>query len=326
MSTLLNTSAIHPLGRVDYWTGGIAEHFFETRFSPLGPRPFEGWMKGSQVGPITIRAINGSPHRIARRPTEISQSDPEHILLYLARQGQFRIGQDEQKCVLTAGDMGIQDTSRPSVVESPGNLSLFVLSFPKQLLGPRADHISQQTAQRLSAQKSPFVQLAAPFVARLANAAGRGDLSSHESEGAFEMLLTILQTVHSGTDGIALARHSQRKTMLSQLRAYALEHLHEADLGPERLAQAHYISVRYVHRLFAASGTGVAEWIRTQRLEKVMKALQDPALATTPIASIAISWGFTDPSSFSRSFRQYFGKTPTMVRKEHLEHTFNGVT
>ena len=29
MSTLLNTSAIHPLGRVDYWTGGIAEHFFE---------------------------------------------------------------------------------------------------------------------------------------------------------------------------------------------------------------------------------------------------------------------------------------------------------
>src|SRR5699024_1275897 len=162
---------------------------------------------------------------------------PEHILLYLARQGQFRIGQDERKCVLTAGDMGIQDTSRPSVVESPGNLSLFVLSFPKQLLGPRADHISQQTAQRLSAQKSPFVQ-----------------------------------PVHSGTDGMALARHSQRKTMLSQLRAYALEHLHEADLGPERLAQAHYISVRYVHRLFAASGTGVAEWIRTQRLEKVMKA------------------------------------------------------
>lgn len=326
MSTLLNTSAVHPLGRVDYWTGGIAEHFFETRFSPLGPRPFEGWMKGSQVGPVTIRAINGSPHRIEREPTEISQSDPEHILLYLARQGKFRIGQDGRRSVLAAGDMGIQDTSRPSIVESPGNLSLFVLSFPKQLLGPRADHISQQTAQRLSAQKSPFVQLAAPFVARLASAADRGDLSSHESEGAFDMLLTILQTVHGNADGTTLARHSRRKTMLSQLRAYALEHLHEPDLGPERLAQAHYISVRYVHRLFAASGTGVAEWIRTQRLERVMKALQDPALATTPIAAVAISWGFTDPSSFSRSFRQHFGKTPSTVRKEYMERSLNGVT
>ena len=326
MSTLLNTSAVHPLGRVDYWTGGIAEHFFETRFRPLGPRPFDGWMKGSQVGPVTIRAINGSPHRIEREPTEISQSDPEHILLYLARQGQFRIGQDDRRCVLAAGDMGIQDTSRPSIVESPGNLSLFVLSFPKQLLGPRADHISQQTAQRLSAQKSPFVQLAAPFVARLATAADRGDLSSHESEGAFEMLLTILQTVHGDADGTTLARHPQRKTMLSQLRAYALEHLHEPDLGPERLAQAHYISVRYVHRLFAASGTGVAEWIRTQRLEKVMKALQDPALATTPIAAVAISCGFADPSSFSRSFRQHFGKTPSTVRKEYLERSLDRVT
>src|SRR5699024_8810842 len=114
MSMLLNTSAIHPLGRVDYWTGGIAEHFFETLVSPLGTISFEGWMKGSQVGPIHIRAISGSPDRIGRRPSEISQSDPEHILLYLARQGQFRIGQDERKCVLTAGDMGIQDTSSPS--------------------------------------------------------------------------------------------------------------------------------------------------------------------------------------------------------------------
>src|SRR5699024_6278302 len=120
MSTLLNTSAIHPLGRVDYWTGGIAEQFFDTRFSPLGPGPIEGWMQGSQVGSIFLWVISCCPDRIARRPTEISQSDPEHILLYLARQGQFRIGQDERKCVLTAGDMGIQDTSRPSVVESPG--------------------------------------------------------------------------------------------------------------------------------------------------------------------------------------------------------------
>lgn len=140
------------------------------------------------------------------------------------------------------------------------------------------------------------------------------------------MLLTILQTVHSDADGTALARHSHRTTMLSQLRAYALEHLHEADLGPERLAQAHYISVRYVHRLFAASGTGVAEWIRTQRLEKVFKALQNPALASTPISAVANSCGFTDPSSFSRSFRQYFGKTPSMVRKDHLERTVHSVS
>lgn len=103
-------------------------------------------MKGSQLGPISIRAINGTPHRIEREPTEVSQSDPEHILLYLARQGQFRIGQDDRKCVLTAGDMGIQDTSRPSIVESPGNLSLFVLSFPKQLLGARRSHLAANRA------------------------------------------------------------------------------------------------------------------------------------------------------------------------------------
>ena len=95
------------------------------------------------------------------------------------------------------------------------------------------------------------------------------------------------------------------------MQRYAVQHLHDPNLGPEQIARVHFVSTRYVHKLFAASGSGVSAWIRDRRLTG---ALLDVRGTDTPIAMVAARWGYRDPASFSRAFRTAYGRAPREVR------------
>ena len=55
------------------------------------------------------------------------------------------------------------------------------------------------------------------------------------------------------------------RALMLQITSFIEEHLGEAGLAPAQIAAAHHISLRQLHKLFHASGTTVAGWIR-QRL------------------------------------------------------------
>jgi AraC-like DNA-binding protein len=59
---------------------------------------------------------------------------------------------------------------------------------------------------------------------------------------------------------------------------------------------------------------GVGDFIRRQRLERVMSDLADGAQRGRSIAEIAYGWGFADWSTFSRAFKAAFGITPSEAR------------
>ncbi|MFJ1547744.1 helix-turn-helix domain-containing protein [Streptomyces sp. NPDC088246] len=50
-------------------------------------------------------------------------------------------------------------------------------------------------------------------------------------------------------------------------------------------------------------GTTVNAWVRTRRLEVVREELAQAGAAHRSIAAVAARWGFTNPSHFSRTFR-----------------------
>ena len=77
------------------------------------------------------------------------------------------------------------------------------------------------------------------------------------------------------------------------MQRYVMDHLHDPELGPEQIAQAHFVSTRYVHKLFAASGTGVSAWIRERRFEGAVDELRRSP--ETTIATVATRWGYRNP-------------------------------
>ncbi|MEJ2864333.1 helix-turn-helix domain-containing protein [Actinomycetospora flava] len=84
------------------------------------------------------------------------------------------------------------------------------------------------------------------------------------------------------------------------------------DLRPERIAAAQGLSVRTLYRMFEESGETVAAYVRARRLAR---ARHDIVTTGETITDIAIRWGYTDASHFSRAFRGAYGSSPSDYRE-----------
>ncbi|MFF3505696.1 helix-turn-helix domain-containing protein [Streptomyces sp. NPDC003247] len=99
--------------------------------------------------------------------------------------------------------------------------------------------------------------------------------------------------------------------VMFRIRAHIEEHLGDTDLGPESIARAHFMSVRYLHKLFQRDGVTVSAYIRRRRLDACRLELGRPPSRRRSVAAVAQTYGFVSPSHFSRVFRSTFGTSPS---------------
>ncbi|MGW7576508.1 helix-turn-helix domain-containing protein [Streptomyces sp. NPDC054765] len=85
--------------------------------------------------------------------------------------------------------------------------------------------------------------------------------------------------------------------------------LAEPDLSPSMLARELSVSVRTLHRAFAAAEDTVAGYIRRTRLEQARLELLTPEHRPS-ISELAAHWQFADSSHFIRAFKSQYGQTP----------------
>jgi AraC-like DNA-binding protein len=153
---------------------------------------------------------------------------------------------------------------------------------------------------------SPFLTQFAARLGQFDNAAGR-----RVADNIVDLVDTLLAE-HLGA-GEPTAEPG-RRPLLARIMAFIEEQLADPDLGPERIAAAHYISTRYLHKLLHDEGRTVAGWVRTRRLEQCRRDLGDPLLAEQPVSAIGARWGLTDAAHFSRVFRAAYGSSPREYR------------
>ena len=110
--------------------------------------------------------------------------------------------------------------------------------------------------------------------------------------------------------GIALSGQQPSATfdasaaMLRRVQDFILQHLHEDDLSPTRIAEANHISLRYLHMLFQRSDMTVLGWVLDRRLDACKQALADPAYNRQRISEIAFRWGFNQQAISAACLRR----------------------
>jgi AraC-like DNA-binding protein len=157
--------------------------------------------------------------------------------------------------------------------------------------------------------------LAADFAARLLSGASRYSAPTRARLGL--VLLDLLAGALSSyfDFGAAVAADDRHRVRLAQIDAYIWRNLGDPHLSPPVVAAANHISLRYLHRIFSDEhGQTIAAFIREARLQRCRRDLADPLLANWSIERIARRWGFTDLASFSRTFKQAMGVSPTTYR------------
>ena len=104
------------------------------------------------------------------------------------------------------------------------------------------------------------------------------------------------------------------QSLLDSLQIALRPHLQDNDLTAERAAKICGHDRRRLSRELREMGTTLTKEITQLRSKKATRALAD---TDQPIAEIAEAVGFTDPTVFSRAFKNWTGQSPRDYRRTH---------
>jgi AraC-like DNA-binding protein len=311
MTLLIDTATVAPDDRIEAWSDAATRSYHPVGINSMAARPYAGRMLRFDLGLISAFLVAADPNTVLRTPRGIAMGDPERIDFYVMRRGRCRISQDDRASTIAPGDMTHLDSSRPYVMRAMEPFELVSFSLPKAMLRSQIDAISARTATRIPGNSS-VGSLMAPFLSGLVDRLEHGEVEEHHdelSESIFAMLRALAFNGAGGTE------RAPSTALRPRIKAYIDARLDDPTLGPESIAAAHYISVRYLHKLFEPEGESVSEWIRNRRLDRCQRDLANPALAHQTIVTIASRWGLTNGPHFSRLFRARYGCSPREYRR-----------
>lgn len=273
-------------------------------------------IEGTLLWPTRLHAS-----RYRRTPRLIRQSDSGllHMTLVLPGSGTVLVEQGRLRSAVEPHDLYVLDMSRPCDVRTDDEPIVGVgVDFPRSLLPlPTGAPLGEVLGRRLSGRHG-FGALLTQFITQLV------DPSDVYGPADAPRLNRVLLDLAAGllVGGLdreaALSPETRSRNLVLAIRSFIGSNLHDPRLTPSAVAAAHHMSTRHLHRLFGREGTTVAALIRSRRLERARRDLADPALAHTPLHTIAARCGFGAPAHFSRVFRAAHGMSPSDYRDVKL--------
>ncbi|MFE9497197.1 helix-turn-helix domain-containing protein [Streptomyces collinus] len=246
--------------------------------------------------------IAGGPHRWSAR------DGGEYLFVGVRGGGPALLQEPSVNGMLAPGDICFYDVHRPPSLDLPEQSRTKTFLLSRDLLGLADRDLHRLTGVPVS-RGSRMGSLLSPFLSDFADTAvtARSAVGDMLAWNAVNLLAT-LAAEHLREQGRPAA--DDQSSTVSRILRYIDLNLGHADLSPERIARAHHISVRYLHKLFADEGTTVGRRILSRRLEECRRELADRSRGTRTIAAVAGRWGFASATHFSRVFRATYGLTP----------------
>ncbi|MEV4991020.1 helix-turn-helix domain-containing protein [Pseudarthrobacter sp. LMD1-1-1.1] len=295
----------------DHWKHLVAESFVPLTARTADVEGFQGRMRSRVLDRMSIVEVTATSHEVHRTPALIAQAHERYFKLNLQLEGTGLLIQDNREAVLQPGDLAIYDTNRPYTLAFEDSTRIMVLMFPCDALSLPVDYVGQLAAVRMGS--GGLSGIVGQFIRELSANLDvlNGPSGSRLATNALDLVSTML---HAEMD-ITPDRMKPQALLAVSVREYIEANLADPLLSPASIAAAHFISTRHLHNVFHESGTTVASWIRTQRLEGARRDLRDPLHAGQSVGTVAARWGFLDAAHFSRTFRDAFGVSPSQWRR-----------
>jgi len=301
----------------DEWEQQISCTFvpLQVRRKSLEGSAFHGRVTATPLGSVVLAEVGADEIVVERTPRLIRREDPEFYKFALQTGGSCVIEQDSRRARLGPGDLAIYDTSRPYRLTCSDGFRMTVAMFPRSLVSLPQRQMAELTAVRLAGD-SGLGALIPPLIRGLgeSRSAEGGFVANHLGDAVVDLVTAAL------AEQMALPRAGEQsrahEALAAQVHTYIDRHLAEPDLNTQAVAEAHFVSVRHLQKVFEARGTSISSLIRTRRLERCRRDMSDPLQGALPLAAIRVRWGFTDAAHFSRLFRAAYGMAPRDYRKQ----------
>ncbi|WP_455685310.1 AraC-like ligand-binding domain-containing protein [Streptomyces zaomyceticus] len=308
MSLVLTTATVPDLDRVSYWNEVMSRTLVPMTVTPLGEGPFEGRIATGRVGYLQVATVEADAERVSRTPALIADSPDTPVAVGVQVSGTAFFVQGGRRVEVGEGELVVYDTARPYSFHYPQRFATHVFQLPRRALGVSDDEFRRATGHAIGTEDGLGAMLF-PFLDRLASSSAddyQPAVANRLAGNVVELLATLItERSHPGGAEAAARGHLMRRVL-----AHINGNLGDPDLSPERIAQEHRISVRYLHRLFEGEGTTVSRLIRQRRLEECGRELARRGRTAPTVSAVAQRWGFLNPAHFSRAFRAQYGVSP----------------
>ncbi|MER7584171.1 helix-turn-helix domain-containing protein [Kitasatospora sp. NPDC097691] len=310
MPASLSTARLSASDRAESWHDAVANAYVPMAVDFLEKVPSPGAIACQELGPVRISRVQAGPQVATRSRRMIAAGGPPSLILTLQERGTSLKEQDGRESAVRPGEFSITDTSRVFRKRMGEGGEGFVFTsflFPREELDVPERDLRALTATSFSGAEGSAA-LVATYLSQMAREAE--GLDEAVGRRAAATALDLLALLVDDRSGRSRPQASRSAASLERVKEHILRNLRDPDLSPSTIAEANFMSVRFLHKLFQLDGTTVGGWIRTQRLERCSRDLLRPMAAELGVAGVARRWGFANSSHFSRAFRAAYGMTP----------------
>lgn len=273
--------------------------------------PFHARIESYNFGSLVTSVCDSVGSTWNRTPLDAARNGVDHFMVQFYLRGKGAITHTDEELITDVGDIFILDASR-TINTINSDFANFTLWIPRNLLEPALPDPDAIHGKILPASL-PICTILRSHMMLLHEQAG----NMTRAQGR-QLTQPTIDLVTAALDGCAEqsddTRQATRSAALLTIKRYINRHLDSPALTPQHVAQAVNVSRATLYRICEPLG-GINQYIRQQRLRRVLNALMNPDLNHLSICQIASYWGFDDASSFTRIFRRDFGVTPGEARQ-----------
>lgn len=308
------TTASAPAGReAALWRSTVCEAIFELDVTIGRADRFQASLCQQRVGSLGLSRITmNADQAIERTRQAIARSCQAQYEFVLVESGHIRVEQRDRDVVLKPGDSLLiynGETFRLRTEPHSSTASFHIPASWLELWLPEP----QKVAAEVIDGSSPWGRVLSALVcARPSGATGK---SARDTLFADQFGGALAFALQAGSDQERTGAKGTFERCLQHLRTNA----NDCELDAQGVAEALKISLRYLHKLFAAHGTTYGAELLSIRLDLAARLLRQPQFNALPVAEIAWRAGFSDPSHFYRRFRECFGMPPGAYRSNPVE-------
>ncbi len=237
------------------------------------------------------------------------------IVFYIQLRGSGVASQSGRNGVLAAGDAIFFHSDAPYSLAMSDKSELLALEVQHTRLKSGWDWLGANSAIVISG-KAPGVQMLRDFLGSIWRQGPSVIDETPYRESLAETLLALIGNTlcvkarwFRSNEAGPLSTHERILQIIER-------DLFLPELRPAALAVEIGVSTRSIQQVFAKMGTTATEYILNQRLDIAAKELE-MAVEDRSITVIAMSLGFSDPSYFSRCFKERTGLTPREFRNRN---------
>lgn len=316
MDVSYSTAGTAAFERKRYWDEAVSSTYFPLDLRFQNAQEFSGELNVWDLGAVSLSRLESDGLLYRRQKRHLLHEREESYLITVPEKTEISFEQSGKEVTCKPGAFLVERSHLPYEFSYSAKNTLWVLKVPIVALRPRVglpERIASLSFDSTRGTGALFVDMIRLIAPRLVEM----DASARDMTG--KHLVDIL----------AMSLTSDERMLMSDATSVQLGHLHRvesfvranlarSDLGPQTIAEACGISVRYLHQIMKQQGTSTCQWIRLQRLLRCDEMLRD-SVCRKLVSEIAYALGFGDHAQLSRHYKAHFGLSPTEARERYLK-------